>query len=59
VKINKCIVRKEQTMNTTLTLWWLSNADVAELQAQPSPEQVTDIEEQDEEPEPEEYRRYA
>lgn len=46
-------------MNTTLTLWWLSNADVAELQAQPSPEQVTDIEEQDEEPEPEEYRRYA
>lgn len=46
-------------MNTTLTLWWLSNADVAELQAQQTPEQVTDIEEQDEEPEPEEYRRYA
>lgn len=46
-------------MNTTLTLWWLSNADVAELQAQQTPEQVADIEEQDPEPEPEEYRRYA
>ena len=46
-------------MNTTLTLWWLSNADVAELQAQETPEQVTEIEDQDEEPEPEEYRRYA
>lgn len=46
-------------MNTTLTLWWLSNADVAELQAQQTPEQEADIEEQDPEPEPEEYRRYA
>ena len=42
---------------TTLTLWWLSNADVAELQAQPTPEQITEVD--DEEPEPEEYRRYA
>lgn len=41
---------------TTLTLWWLSNADVAELQAQETPEQIT---EQDDDEEPEEYRRYA
>ena len=48
-------------MNTTLTLWWKSNADVAEEQ-QPvcdyTPEQINEIEQEEEDEEPE-YRRYA
>ena len=48
-------------MNTTLTLWWLSNADVAELQAQAqaTPEQITEDDEEQDEPEPADYRRSA
>ena len=47
-------------MNTTLTLWWKSNADVAEEQpvCDYTPEQINEIE-QDEEDEEEEYRRYG